>query len=88
VTANPKPPPCTYWDATKCQYCEATPTRPHIQGPRCTKHSPAALVGEPEPGQGAYCAPLRCYCSDPECPAYASYVPRDTQVDEPSREAS
>jgi DNA-directed RNA polymerase subunit N (RpoN/RPB10) len=23
-----------------------------------------------------YCAPARCYCGHPECPAYDTYVPR------------
>ncbi|HEY8378103.1 MAG TPA: hypothetical protein VIK91_16515 [Nannocystis sp.] len=41
-------------------------------GPRCPEHTPAAIAGEPEPS-GQYCAPARCYCGSPTCPAYPSY---------------
>lgn len=31
---------------------------------------------------GRYCAPNRCYCGHPACPAYASWVDvRDTTTD-------
>jgi formate-dependent phosphoribosylglycinamide formyltransferase (GAR transformylase) len=56
--------PCTRWDAAADKRCGGTPTRLHIVGHRCAECTPAALAGRPEPGQGAYCAPLRHYCPD------------------------
>lgn len=63
-----------------CNRCGAVPAKPYIQGPRCPQHTPAALAGQPEPGEGAYCAPARCYCGKPECPAFASYARGDDAV--------
>jgi hypothetical protein len=57
--------------------CGAIPTRLFIQGRRCRIHTPAALAGEPEPGQKAYCPPGRCLCGRPECPAFATFERRD-----------
>jgi hypothetical protein len=33
--------------------CTAVPTRLYPAGPRCSEHTPAALNGQPEPGQTA-----------------------------------
>jgi hypothetical protein len=61
--------PCTRWDAAAGQRCGGTPTRLYIVGRRCPACTPAALKGQPEPGQGAHCAPARCYClGGPPCP--------------------
>jgi hypothetical protein len=35
-----------------------------------------ALHGAPEPAT-AYCAPARCYCGNPDCPAYPTFHLRD-----------
>lgn len=53
--------PCTRWDAATARYCGRVPTRPYLQGPRCTNCTPAALASQPEASEGA-CAPLRHYC--------------------------
>jgi hypothetical protein len=37
-------------------------------GWRCPLHTPARQAGKPEPGEGRYCAPTRCYCG--KCPSY------------------
>ena len=34
-----------------------------------------SCAADPKVAHGRYCAPLRCYCSHPECPAFASYRP-------------
>ncbi|MDF5755801.1 SLOG family protein [Spongiactinospora sp. TRM90649] len=52
----PRPP------AAPCGTCGAHPARLYIQGPRCAAHTPAAIAGEPEPGQRAYCSPM-CRCT-------------------------
>ena len=49
--------------------CPRTDTRPYAEGWRCPEHTPSARAGRPEPDSAAYCAPLRCYCSDPACTA-------------------
>jgi len=41
-------------------------------GWRCPEHTPSRLAGRPEPGEGRYCAPTRCYCG--ECPSYGKHV--------------
>lgn len=52
-----------------CTRCGATEgVQLYIQGYRCPAHTPAAIRGQPEPPSG-YCAPNRCYCDDPACPA-------------------
>jgi hypothetical protein len=56
--------PCTRWDAAADTRCGGTPTRLYNTGWRCPACTPAALAGRPEPGQGAYGAPLRHYCPD------------------------
>lgn len=47
--------------------------RHYLPGWRCPSHTPAAVAGQPEPS-GAYCAPTRCYCGRPVCPAYVTYI--------------
>lgn len=59
---------------TGAGHCGAgTGVRLYPIGPRCPDHTPAAIAGVPEVS-GQYCAPGRCYCGDPECPAYPSYL--------------
>lgn len=48
-------------------------------GWRCPDHTPAALAGKPEPGQGAACAPLRCYCGT--CPSWTPDTPHTASGD-------
>lgn len=56
------------------QLCGAVDAvRLYLPGDRCPGHTPAAVAGRPEP-TGQYCAPLRCYCGRPVCPAYPTYV--------------
>lgn len=51
-----------------CVICgTAAGVRLYINGRLCTDHRPG-----PEPS-GRYCAPRRCYCGDPSCPAYGTY---------------
>lgn len=57
-----------------CQGCGRTDTRLYASGPKCPEHTPAALAGLKEPDTGRYCAPARCYCGQPSCPAAASYT--------------
>ncbi|MGP3914358.1 hypothetical protein [Nonomuraea sp. 10N515B] len=71
--------PCTHWFGAAGTRCGATPARPYAQGPRCAEHTPAALAGKPEPGQGAYCAPARCYCG--EHPWYTPGTPYASLAD-------
>lgn len=86
--AEPDPAPATTAATTEvdpryaapCNRCGAVPTRRYIQGPKCREHTPAALLGQLEPGQRSYCAPLRCYCGEPECPAFPSYARGDDVV--------
>lgn len=59
-------PDCTHYQHP-AGHCGQTPARPYLTGPRCAAHTPAALAGKPEPGDG-YCAPLRCHCG--ACPAW------------------
>ncbi|MDN3356044.1 hypothetical protein [Actinomadura sp. DC4] len=68
---------CTHWISGESRRCLAPGTRMYLLGRRCPAHTPAALAGRPEPGQGAYCAPGRCLCGDDTCPAYATYALRD-----------
>lgn len=68
--------PCVHWLGAEQRRCEATPTRRYDQGPKCAGHTPAAVKGEPEPS-GQYCAPSRCYCGRPSCPAYETYGLQD-----------
>ncbi|WP_344941398.1 hypothetical protein [Actinomadura miaoliensis] len=45
-----------------------------LPGWRCPAHTPAAVNGHPE-ATGQYCAPARCYCGRPGCPAYPTFIP-------------
>ncbi|MCK2219739.1 hypothetical protein MF672_038980 [Actinomadura sp. ATCC 31491] len=56
--------PCGQWNGAAATHCGATPARHYLPGWRCAAHTPAALAGQPEPGQSAYCAPARCYCGE------------------------
>lgn len=49
--------------------CGRLDTRLYAEGHRCPAHSPAARRGHPEPDLKRYCAPFKCYCQDPACPA-------------------
>lgn len=41
---------CTHWVGG--DFCRSTQwVRPYGSGPRCSRHSPAALLGEPEPDE-------------------------------------
>ena len=63
---------CAHWRGSEARQCGTTQgVRHYVTGDRCTAHSPAALAGHPEPGQGAYCAPARHYClaTTRPCPA-------------------
>ncbi len=68
--------PCGHYLGAQHKHCGATPTRAYIQGPRCKIHTPAALAGQAEPQPGL-CAPKRCLCGQPDCPAYETYALRD-----------
>ncbi len=46
--------------------CGATPARLFLPGWRCQRHTPAALKGQPEPGQDRNCPPAICWCGT--CP--------------------
>ena len=35
---------------------------------------------DPHAAPGRYCSPLACRCGHPECPAVASWVPREGQA--------
>lgn len=48
--------------------CGSADVALYAAGYRCPQHTPAALAGRPEPGQGRYCAPYRCYCGS--CPSW------------------
>lgn len=74
--------PCVQWLRAEERYCGRIPTRRYDQGPKCRRHTPSALEGLPEPPPG-YCAPGRCYCGRPSCPAYATYGQPDTYADNP-----
>jgi len=39
-----------------------------------------ACDADPPTAPGRYCAPLACRCGHPECPAAASWVPREGQA--------
>jgi hypothetical protein len=70
--------------AARSCYCGATGDLTLFAGGlRCPPHTPAALAGRPEPGEGRYCAPLRCYCGG--CPSWTDQPVldpvRDTIVD-------
>ena len=80
--------PCGHFIGAESRHCGGEPTRLFIQGPRCGSHTPSAVAGVPEPQDGS-CAPNRCYCARPECPAYPSYVRHQAaQSGDPAREAS
>ncbi len=64
--------PCVHYSDAEQRTCGATPTRLFIQGPRCLDHTPSAERGLPEPPEGR-CAPARCYCGRPSCPAFETY---------------
>ncbi|MFE9099895.1 hypothetical protein [Actinomadura geliboluensis] len=64
--------PCVHYSDADQKTCGQTPTRLYIQGPRCQQHTPSAERGRPEPPPGR-CAPARCHCGKPDCPAYATY---------------
>ena len=56
-------------------YCGTTEgTRLYACGYRCPAHTPARLAGLPEPGEGRYCAPYRCYCGSRDCDSSGSYA--------------
>lgn len=57
---------CRHWLGADRRYCDASPARLYLSGPRCADHTPAALAGRPEPGQNAYCPPGVCWCGT--CP--------------------
>lgn len=58
-------------------YCGTGDTaRLYACGWRCPAHTPARLAGQPEPGEGRYCSPFRCYCR--QC---ASWTPDTTYHD-------
>jgi hypothetical protein len=63
--------------------CGATDgVRLYACGWRCPEHTPARQAGRPEPGEGRYCAPFRCYCGD--CPSWTpdtSHYVGETVVD-------
>lgn len=48
--------------------CGSADVALYAAGYRCPQHTPAATAGHPEPGQGRYCAPYRCYCGT--CPSW------------------
>lgn len=60
--------PCRHWIGAERRRCGATPTRRYLQGPACRDHTPSALAGRPEPGQGAHCPPGICWCGG--CPSW------------------
>ena len=64
--------PCRHYSDAEQRTFGATPTRLFIQGPRCVRHTPSAERGRPEPPEGR-CAPARCHCGRPECPAFETY---------------
>lgn len=41
--------PCAQWLPDERRYCYADGTRPYLVGARCPLHTPAALLGQPEP---------------------------------------
>jgi Bifunctional DNA primase/polymerase, N-terminal len=45
--------PCEHWDGTRRHYCHTGDrVRAYLVGPRCPKHTPAAVAGQPEPPAG------------------------------------
>jgi len=57
------PQPAPTRDRLSCSWCGATQNvRLYAAGRRCPSHTPAALRGLPEPGQGRHCPPNKCYC--------------------------
>ncbi|WP_433330067.1 hypothetical protein [Spirillospora sp. CA-294931] len=67
---------CVHFIGAQARTCGAVPTQLYIQGPRCAAHTPSKIAGVLEPPPGA-CAPLRCYCGRPSCPAFDTYEPVD-----------
>jgi hypothetical protein len=75
---------CTHWIGAEGRRCGAAGARLYLPGLRCPSHTPSALAGRPEPPEDTACAPNRCYCGEPTCPAYATYELRhryDTHAD-------
>lgn len=68
---------CTHWIGAESRRCNEADARDYLTGLRCPGHTPAAMAGHIEPGQGSYCPPGRCLCGDEACPAYATYGLRD-----------
>jgi hypothetical protein len=66
---------------TPC-WCGSATTRLYPAGWRCGNHTPAKMLGQPEPDQKRYCAPNRCYCQQcpswTEQPAYTDDLQRTT----------
>lgn len=45
-----------------CAWCRETEgVRLYATGARCPAHTPAAIAGRPEPGEGTYCPPRICW---------------------------
>ena len=65
--------PCGHWNGAAATHCGAGQTSLYIQGWLCAGHTPAAVVGEPEPDRSAHCAPARCLCG--ECPWWTPHNP-------------
>jgi hypothetical protein len=77
--------PCTHYrDAAHGGpgFCGAEPARTFVHGPRCAAHTPNALAGRPELPP-TKCAPQRCLCGNPECPAYSTYANRNPPTGAP-----
>jgi hypothetical protein len=74
---------CRRWDGA--QYCgETEDTHLYVNGPRCPRHTPAAIAGEPEP-TGQYCAPARHYCvaAGVPCAAWTELQQDEAAVTDP-----
>lgn len=60
---KPLPPqPCGHFNVGDRLRCGATPARLFPNGWKCGSHTPSALAGQQEPGEGG-CAPLRHLCT-------------------------
>ncbi|MFI0487533.1 hypothetical protein [Actinomadura sp. 9N215] len=44
-------PVCGFWSADAGACGSAQQVRPYVVGPRCRRHTPAALAGRPEPDE-------------------------------------
>ncbi len=71
--------PCGHWSDALARLCAAVPTCLFVSGARCRLHTPAALKGQPEPGEGASCPPSRCYCR--QCPSWQADSAHTAQAD-------